>query len=111
VLAETTEVDAVASDAAFNLIPILNKELVALAMASKWPMSVIRNLSVTFDGSSLYVDFGNSAAEVQALEYGSKSALPNSVIRSFGYKAGPIIKQFYQNNVASNLFDLEDIYV
>lgn len=110
-LAETTEVDAVASDAAFNLIPKLTKELVDLAIASKWPMSVIRNLSITFDGSSLYVDYGNSAAEVQALEYGSTTSLPNSVIRSFGYKAEPIIKQFYQDSVASNLFDLEDIYV
>ncbi len=111
-LAETSEVDAVVSDAAFALIPVLTDELVALAISSNWPVEVIKQLTVSFDGSSLSIDYPETvAAKVQALEYGNGSNLPNSVLRSFVYKAEPIIKRVYQERVASNLFDLEEIYV
>lgn len=111
-LAETSEVDAVVSDAAYALIPMLTDELVALAMSSNWPFNVIRQLQVSFDGTSLSIDYPEEiAAQVQALEYGTGTSLPNSVLRSFVYRAEPIIKDVYQNRVASNLFDLEEIYV
>jgi hypothetical protein len=112
VLAETSEVDAVVSDAAYNLIPVLQKELVSLAMASNWPPQIISSLQVVFDGSNLYVEYPDSLApQVQTLEYGNLSALPNSVLRSFTYRVQPFIKAFYKDQLASNLFDLEDIYV
>ena len=111
-LAETSEVDAVVSDAAYNLIPILTDELVALAMASNWPFHIIKSLSVQFNGTSLTIDYPeNIASEVQTLEYGNGANLPNSVLRSFVYRAEPIIKNFYRDSVASNLFDLEEMYV
>jgi len=112
VLAETSEVDAVVSDAAYNLIPILTDELVSLAMASNWPFHIIKSLQVSFNGTSLTIDYPSDlASEIQTLEYGSGTSLPNSVLRSFVYRAEPIIKNFYKDSVASNLFDLEEIYV
>jgi len=111
VIAETNEVDATVSDAAFYLIPVLTDELQSLALASNWPSRVIKQLTVSFDGASLYIDYPEEVAQiVQDLEYGKTGQVPNSVLRSFIYKIQPLIKEFYKDHVASNLFNLEEIY-
>lgn len=110
-IAETNEVDSAVSDAAFYLVPVLTDELQSLAIASNWPARVIKQITVSFDGASLYIDYPDDIAqEIQDLEYGKTGQVPNSVLRSFVYKIQPLIKEFYKDHVASNLFDLEEIY-
>jgi hypothetical protein len=110
-MAATSSLDAVVSDAAFYLIPQLTEELKATAKTSGWPKSAIDALSVSFDGSSLSVDYPPQLKNmIEDLEYGNGSNFPNSVIRSFIYRSGPTVNSVLANRSISNLFEAEGIF-
>ena len=57
------------------------------AMDSGWPTDIASQISVEFDGSSLYFNIPDSIAEtVYELEYGTPNRRPTSVLRGLKYR-------------------------
>lgn len=109
-LAETAELDAATSDAAYYLMPLLNEELKNTASAAGWPKELVAGLFIDFDGSDLTVSYPEAMAQqIEDLEYGTGSNLPNSVIRSFSYRIDDIIRSVFENQTFDTLFMLEDV--
>ena len=110
-MAANSSLDAVVSDAAFYLIPQLTQELKNTAKVSGWPKLAIDNLSVSFDGSNLSVDYPPQLTRmIEDLEYGNGSDLPNSVIRSFIYRSGATVSSVLATRSVSNLFESEGVF-
>lgn len=110
-MSATNSLEAIVSDAAFYLLPQLTSELKDMATASNWPKTAVDALSVTFDGSSISVDYPKEMSKViENLEYGNGSDMPNSVIRSFIYRSGDTLKSVLANRSVSNLFESEGVF-
>ena len=108
---ETSNVDAVVSDAAYYLIPPLTTQLRDMARAATWPEVIVNQLEIQFDGENIFVNYPNSIAdEVVRLEYGHGSDRPNSVIRAFSYRVEPTIKKVLGARTVSSIIDQEGIF-
>lgn len=107
----TSNVDPVVSDAAYFLLPTLTKELRDMARAATWPEEIVNQLSIDFDGETIFVSYPDAiASQVVGLEYGHGSDRPNSVIRAFIYRAEPLIKKTIGPRMVENIIDEEGVF-
>lgn len=107
----TNKVDPTVSDAAYYLLPTLNKEFKAMAQAATWPKEVIDQMEIQFDGEEIYISYPDGIAkQVVNLEYGNGSDRPNSVIRSFIYRVDPMIKRAIGSRLIENVIDDEGVF-
>ena len=110
-MSATNSLEAIVSDAAFYLITQLTEELKTTAKNSGWPKAAIDVLSVSFDGSTISVDYPPQLARmIDDLEYGNGSDFPNSVIRAFIYRSGETVKSVLANRSVVNLFESEEVF-
>lgn len=106
-----SDVDAVASDAAYYLIEPLTRLLKELAQSASWPAEIVEALYIDFDGERLTVAYPPSMTdEIMDLEYGRGTERPNSVIRSFSYRAESILKNVIASRTVDALFELEEVF-
>lgn len=110
-MAAETDLDRVASDAAYYLIPELTKDLKERAKSAGWPVGIINNLYIDFDGSSVYVAYPDELiSQIHDLEYGSEGEAPNAVIRPFVYRSSETVAEVLKNQTITALFTLENIF-
>jgi hypothetical protein len=101
----------VSADAAYTLIPILNAQLTSMAHAAMWPAHIVEALFVDYQEDDLIVDYPDSLGdEVDDLEYGSTTTLPNPVIRPFVARCGDIIKVVLGSQTVDEILVLEDVF-
>lgn len=107
----TNNVDPIVSDAAYFLLPTLTTELRNMAKAATWPEEIVNQLSIDFDGDSIFISYPDSiASKVIGLEYGHGSDRPNSVIRAFTYRVEPMIKKTIGARIVENVIDEEGVF-
>jgi hypothetical protein len=101
----------VSADAAYSLIPLLTAQLKSMASASMWPQEVIDALYVDYQDGGLLVEYPDSiASQVDDLEYGSTTTLPNAVVRPFILRSGDIIKKVVGAQAIDEILTLEDVF-
>jgi hypothetical protein len=101
----------VSADAAYTLIPILNAQLTSMAHAAMWPAHIVEALFVDYQEDDLIVDYPDSLGdEVDDLEYGSTTTLPNPVIRPFVARCDAIIKHVLGSQTVDEILVLEDVF-
>jgi hypothetical protein len=101
----------VSADAAYTLIPILNAQLKSMASAAMWPSHIIDAIFVDYQDDDLIVDYpDNLGDEIDDLEYGSGTQLPNPVVRPFVARCGQIIKNTVGAKTIDEILILEDVF-
>lgn len=109
-MSQNDNVDILASDAAYALIPILEQNLRLAADAGGWPDEIIKELSVKFDEGSLSVAWPENLEQtIQDLEYGSKGN-SQPVLRGFIYRADSHIKSVLANQTVDLLMQYEEVF-
>ena len=109
-MSQNDNVDILASDAAYALIPILEQNLRLAADAGGWPDEIIKELSVKFDEGSLSVAWPENLEQtIQDLEYGSKGN-SQPVLRGFIYRTDSHIKSVLANQTVDLLMQYEEVF-
>ena len=110
-MSQNDNVDILASDAAYALIPILEENLRLAADAGGWSDEIISKLSVEYKDGALSITYPDELEQqIQDLEYGSEGIPPRPVIRSFIYRADPYIKSVLANQTIDLLMQYEEVF-
>lgn len=103
-------IQAIATDTAHRLQPILQSNLQDYVQEAGWPPHLISAVTVDFDGSNLSVKYPDELAnEVDDLEYGKPYSVPKPAIRPFIYNSEAYIKDMLAENVIALLLDAEEV--
>lgn len=95
-----------ASDIAVEQAPVLSNELRRRARAAQWPAHIVNSLDVTPDDGAVSISYPNDLkTEIEDLEYGSLSSLPNPVLRSFAAFAAEYLASVLKNRVAEDFLE------
>jgi len=109
-MSQNNNVDILASDAAYALIPVLEQNLRLAADAGGWPDDIIKELSVKFDEGALSVAWPENLEQtIQDLEYGSKGN-SQPVLRGFIYRADSHIKSVLANQTVDLLMQYKKYF-
>jgi len=105
------EIETLASDAAYYLIPELEDKLKFEAEASGWPTEIASQLSLGYVEGSLVIQYPDELEDtVFGLEYGVIGQPPKSVLRSFSYRADAYVKEMLANETFDLLMQYEDVF-
>ena len=100
-----------ATDAAYFLKPLLQDNLSEAATTAGWPESIVKSLTVDFNGETLLVKYPDElASEIDDLEYGKPYGVPNPVIRSFVYNSEPYIREVLVCRTLDLILDAEEVF-
>ena len=102
--AETLE--QYAKDLAAELTPLLTTDLHIIAAQSGWPQTLVKVLKVDLSPTlQLEVTYPEeNKSEVEDMEYGTPSQLPNAAIRPFILRAPKIIEKFLEERTLPEMF-------
>lgn len=105
------EVDTLASDAAYYLIPLLEAELHSDAEAGGWPIEIYSQLTIVYENGCLVVSYPQAIeSQVNDLEYGAEGQAPRAIIRGFSYRADAAIKSVLANDTVDLLMQYEEVF-
>lgn len=105
------EVDTLAADAAYYLIPQLERDLRLAAEAGGWPSAIADQLTISYENGNLVVTYPQDLDEtINNLEYGYAGQPPRPVLRSFSYRADKDIKAVLANDTFDLLMQYEEVF-
>jgi hypothetical protein len=92
VLLTSEEADVLSQEAVDEMLPVLKESLKTFALSAGWPVNLVEELDISYDGGILYISCSDEDAfeAIQNLEYGD-GGNPNAVLRPFAERSDKYI--------------------